>query len=206
MIGVPVTTRIDQLVVKETNTYLVGDDDEVIVVDPGADGEPVLNAVGDREILAVICTNGLEGHVGAALAVAERDEAPVALHRADRTLWRAVHGDDSPDIDIEEGGFFEVGDVRLQVLHTPGHTPGSVSLYCEELDAVLTGDTLLKGGPPGDGPVSADFATLLTSVGEKLLNLPGETRVLCGHGDETTIAAEDAHFDSWVTRGQSVDE
>ena len=102
--------------------------------------------VGEREILAVICTHGHAGHVAAALEVAERDEAPVALHPADLLSWREVH-DDDPEIEMEDGGAFEVADVRLEVLHAPGHSPGSVCLYCEELDAVFTGDVLSRRGP-----------------------------------------------------------
>ena len=73
------------------NSWIVGDDDEVIVIDPGDDAAAVLDAVGDREILAVICTHGHAGHAAAAIEVAERDEAPVALHPADRLAWREVH-------------------------------------------------------------------------------------------------------------------
>ena len=68
----------------ECNGWLIGDDDEVIVIDPGDDAEAVFEQVGEREIVAVICTHGHERHVAAAVEVAERDEAPVALHRSDR--------------------------------------------------------------------------------------------------------------------------
>ncbi|MFZ2044842.1 MAG: MBL fold metallo-hydrolase, partial [Trebonia sp.] len=79
--------------------WVIGDDDEVIVIDPGEDAAGVLEAVGDREILAVICTHGHASHVTAAIEVAERDEAPVALHPADRLHWRATHPDDAADIE-----------------------------------------------------------------------------------------------------------
>lgn len=185
-----------------TNAWIVGDDDEVIVVDAGHDAAAILGAVGDREILAVICTHGLDDHVGAAVEVAERDEAPVALHPKDRTSWQLVHPDDEADIEVEDGGVFEVADVELEVLHTPGHTPGGVCLYCEELDVVFAGDTLLKGGPAAEGPPSSDFATLLSSIGEKLFTLPPQTRVLSAHGEETTIADEEPAFEDWVARGR----
>lgn len=186
----------------ETNAWIVGDDDEVIVVDAGHDPAAILEAVGDREILAVICTHGLADHVGAALEVAERDEAPIALHEKDRGSWQVVHPDDEPDIDIEDGGIFGVAGVELEVLHTPGHTPGGVSLYCEELEVVFVGDTLPKGGPVADGTPSADFPTLLTSIGARLLTLPPDTRVCGGHGEETTVATEEPDFDVWVTRSR----
>ncbi|MQA88431.1 MAG: MBL fold metallo-hydrolase [Streptosporangiales bacterium] len=206
------TARVEQVVTSgrspgeegerdvENNVWIVGDDDEVIVVDAGHDAEAILEAVGDREVLAVICTHGLDDHVSAAVEVAERDEALVALHARDSALWRAVYPDHGPDVDIEEGGIFEVAEIELEVLHTPGHTPGGVCLYSEELEVVFAGDTLLKGGPPpADGP-HGDFPTLLNSIGEKLLTLPPETRVLSGHGEETTIGDEEPSFDDWVAR------
>lgn len=188
----------------EANAWLIGDDDEVIVVDPGEDSAGVLEAVGDREILAVICTHGHATHTAAAVEVAGRDEAPVALHRADKLTWRAAHPKDDPDIEMEHSGVFEVADARLEVIHTPGHTPGSVSLYCQDLDVVFTGDTLLASGPaPHDG-VFPDFPRQLTAIGEKLLDLPPETRVLPGHGEESLIADAAKRFDGWVTAGPSV--
>ena len=129
-------------------TWLVGDSDEVIVVDPGSDAEAVLDATAGREIIAVICTHGHPRHVAAALAVAARDEAPVALHRRDVLVWREAHAGGQLDIEMEGGGIFEVAGVALEVLHTPGHTPGSVSLYCEELGVVFAGDALLAAGRP----------------------------------------------------------
>ena len=75
----------------ENNTWIVGDDEEVIVIDPAHDAAAVLDAVGEREVLAVICTHGHSDHVAAALDVAERDEAPIALHPDDHMAWREVH-------------------------------------------------------------------------------------------------------------------
>lgn len=187
------------------NAWIVGDDEEVIVIDPGEDAIGVFETVGDREILAVICTHGHSSHVTVAVEVAERDEAPVALHPADRLHWRAVYPDVDPEIEMADGGLFDVADVQLEVIQTPGHTAGSVSLYCADLEVVFTGDTLLARGPaPHDGEYP-DFPRQLTAIGEKLLDLPSGTRVLPGHGEESTIAAATKRFDSWVTAGPSVD-
>ena len=185
----------------EINVWIVGDDDEFIVIDPGADPAAVLDAVDEREVLAVICTHGHAAHVAAAIEVAERDEAEVALHRKDRWLWREAHGEDDPDIDMEDGGVFEVADATLEVIHAPGHTDGSVCLYSPELGVVFTGDVLQAEGPvPHEGEFP-DFAGQLTAIGENLLALPRETRVLPGHGQETTIAAAEKKFDSWISSG-----
>jgi glyoxylase-like metal-dependent hydrolase (beta-lactamase superfamily II) len=182
------------------NTWIVGDDDEVIVIDPGSDGDAVLAAVGEREVLAVICTHAHAGHVTAAWAVAERDEAPVALHVADRVLWREVHEED-PDIEVEDGGSFEVAGVRLEVLHAPGHSPGSICLYCEDLDAVFTGDVVTADGPVATEDGYPDFPRQLSSIGSQVLTLPGQSRVLPGHGAELTVDAAEQSFDSWVAAG-----
>ncbi|HEY3733759.1 MAG TPA: MBL fold metallo-hydrolase [Streptosporangiaceae bacterium] len=183
------------------NTWLLGDDDEVIVIDPGHSAEAVLDAVGEREVLAVICTHAHPDHVAAALEVAERDEAPVGLHPKDLLLWRESHPEEEPVIEMADGGIFEVADVSLEVIHTPGHTPGSVCLYCEELGVVFSGDTLLASGPAPYCGEFRDFAGQLTAVGENLLTLPADTRVLPGHGEEITVAAAEKQFDSWVTAG-----
>ncbi|MQA01624.1 MAG: MBL fold metallo-hydrolase [Streptosporangiales bacterium] len=185
----------------ENNVYVIGDNDEVIVVDAAHHAEAILEQVGDREILAVICTHGHNDHVNVALELAERDEAPVAMHRGDRRLWEMTHEDQRPDISIEPGGTFEVADIVLTVLHTPGHSPGSICLYAEDLGVVFTGDTLFKGGPGATGRSFSDFPTILTSISDELLSLPAKTRVLPGHGEETTIGTEEKDYADWVERG-----
>jgi glyoxylase-like metal-dependent hydrolase (beta-lactamase superfamily II) len=185
----------------DRNAWVIGDTEEVVVVDPGKDADAVLAAVGDREILAVICTHGHEAHVAAAPEVAARDEAPVALHPKDLLAWREVHGDADPEIEMEEGGSFEVAGVTLEVLHTPGHTPGSVSIYCDDLGVVFSGDALSADGPYPHAGEQPNFSQQLSSIGAELLTLPGGTRVLPGHGEEVTIAVAEKSFDSWVTAG-----
>jgi glyoxylase-like metal-dependent hydrolase (beta-lactamase superfamily II) len=188
----------------EINVWIVGDDEEVIVIDPGRDTAGVLDVVGDREVLAVICTHGHADHVAAAIELAERDEAPVALHPKDRNLWREAYPVDDADIEMEDGGIFEVGDVRLEVIHAPGHSGGSVCLYCEDLGVVFTGHVVAAEGPVAHDGEFPDFASQLTAIGEHLLTLPSDTRVLPGHGQETTIASAEKNFDSWVSAGPVV--
>ena len=183
------------------NTWIVGDDEEVIVIDPGTDAGSVLEAVGEREVLAVICTHGHASHVAAAVEVADRDEAPIALHPRDLLQWRNAKAGDDPEIDMEDGGIFEVADVSLEVIHAPGHTPGSVCLYSEELQVVFSGDVLLARGPAPHEGEFPDFPAQLSAIGEHLLTLDAATRVLPGHGQESTVAAATKRFDSWVTAG-----
>lgn len=192
--------RIDR-VTGTVNTWIIGDDDEVIVIDPGDEAAAVLDAVGDREIAAVICTHGHPHHVASAFEVAKRDDAPVALHPADKLPWRDAHGQTLPDIDMEDGGVFEVADVTLEVISTPGHSPGSVCLYCEELEALFTGDLVTAEGPVPHNGYFTDFSRQLSSIGAGVLTLDGDTRVLPGHGDESTVTTLERKFDSWVTAG-----
>jgi glyoxylase-like metal-dependent hydrolase (beta-lactamase superfamily II) len=179
----------------------VGDDEDVIVIDPGTDAAAVLEVVGDREILAVICTHGHAGHCAAAFEVASRDEAPVALHPGDRHAWREVH-DNPPDIDVEDGGKFAVGDVTLEVLHAPGHSRGSICLFCEELDVVFTGDVVSETGPVARDDGFPNWGRQLDAIGSQVLTLPPQTRILPGHGEEFTVASAEKRFDSWVAAGQ----
>jgi glyoxylase-like metal-dependent hydrolase (beta-lactamase superfamily II) len=192
--------RIDRVITpgpRQPNAWLVGDDSEVIVVDPGGDPATVREAVGDRDVLAVICSHGHPAHAAAAREIAG-DDAPVALHRADLLLWRETQPGESPDIEMEDGGIFGVGGVTLEVIHAPGHTPGSVCLYCEELGAVLTGDVVLADGPARHDGEFPDFPGQLSAIGEKVLTLPADTRVLPGHGEETTVAVTGKRFDIWA--------
>lgn len=192
--------RIDR-VTGAVNTWIIGDDNEVIVIDPGESADAVMAVVGQREVLAVICTHGHARHVAAAFGVADRDEAQVALHSADRLAWREAHPGKEPDIYIEEGGIFEVADVTLEVIHTPGHTPGSSCLYCEELGVLFSGDAVSGGGPVPHQGYFDDFPRQVSSIGASVLTLDGETRILAGHGEESTVALAERRFDSWVSAG-----
>jgi glyoxylase-like metal-dependent hydrolase (beta-lactamase superfamily II) len=207
---VAVTARIERVVTEgvvnidgaeykvENNTWIVGDDEEVIVIDPARDAEAILSSVGEREVLAVICTHGLPDHVGGAIEVAARDEAVVALNRKDRQLWRETWQETYPDIDMEDEGIFGVADVELEVIATPGVTQGGVSLYVEALGVVFTGKTLLADGPGKVGGEYPALADQLTAIGERLFTLPTDTRVLPAHGEETTIGEQEPHFDNWL--------
>ncbi|WP_067830496.1 MBL fold metallo-hydrolase [Actinomadura kijaniata] len=212
----------------ENNTYLIGDDSEVIVIDPGFDAEAVLDKVGDREVMAVILTDGNDHHLGTALEVSaagEEDEeywAPIALHRADRLLWRDYFGrlardeDDEeqakalrslePDIWLEDGGVFEVAGAQLEIQHTPGHTPGSVSVLSDQLGVLFSGDTLHRGRPGSIGGVFEDLRKQLNSIGALITPLPRDMRVLPGQGEETTAGDENARWESWGALATENDE
>ncbi|MFF2506890.1 MBL fold metallo-hydrolase [Streptomyces sp. NPDC058067] len=178
----------------DNNVWLIGDDDEVLVVDAAHDAAAITAAVAGRRVTAIVCTHGHDDHIGAAAELSEATGAPVLLHPAERDLWEAVHPDRKPDAELTDGMLLTVAGVDVQVLHTPGHSWGSCSLYVPSLGAVLTGDTLFHGGPGATGRSYSDAPTIAASIRARLLTLPGGTVVHTGHGQDTTIAAERANI------------
>ncbi|WP_040160347.1 MBL fold metallo-hydrolase [Nigerium massiliense] len=176
----------------DNNVWVVGDDAECLVIDAPHDPDAVMDVVGDRRVLAVICTHGHDDHVRYAPEVGRRAVAPVLLHPADLEVWHLTHADD-PTGALTEGQEFRVGDATLRVLHTPGHSPGSVCLYSPELGVLFSGDTLFEGGPGATGRSFSDADVIVDSIKTRLFELPGGTVVKTGHGDDTTIDAERAN-------------
>ncbi|GAA4411038.1 MBL fold metallo-hydrolase [Fodinibacter luteus] len=184
----------------DNNVWLVGDDHEVLVVDAAHDAEAILAAVGDRRVVAIVCTHGHNDHVNAVGDLVAATGATASLHPADRVLWDQSQAE-PPGGELADGMPFTVGDVELTVIHTPGHAPGACCLHAPALGVLLSGDTLFKGGPGATGRSYSDFPTIIDSIRTRLLGLPPETVVLTGHGDPTTIGAEAPHLQEWVARG-----
>ena len=184
----------------DNNVWLLGDDDEVMVIDAPHDADAIEAAVGGRIVTAVVCTHAHDDHVRFAPELAERTTAPTLLHPADRVLWDLVHAKHEPDGDLHDGDVLEVAGTKVHVLHTPGHAPGAVCLHVPDLGVVFSGDTLFQGGPGATGRSYSDYQTILSSIRTRLFSLPPETRVLTGHGDETTVRAEAPSFDEWVKK------
>jgi glyoxylase-like metal-dependent hydrolase (beta-lactamase superfamily II) len=185
----------------DNNVWVLGDDEECVVVDAPHDAEGILAVVGDRRVKAILCTHAHDDHVRVAPALRERVRAPIFLHPGDRPLWELTHREQLWDVDLADGDTVEVAGTPVRVLHTPGHAPGAVCLHVPELGCVFTGDTLFQGGPGATGRSFSDFPTIVESIREQLLSLPPETVVLTGHGDSTTIGAEKDDVEEWVRRG-----
>ena len=174
----------------DNNVWLVGDDDEVLVIDAPHDAAPIVAAVGGRRVTAIVLTHGHNDHITAAPALRKATGAPIWFHPADRMLWDMVHGGIDPDEELAEGTAFRVAGTTLTALHTPGHSPGSTCLHAPDLATVFTGDTLFSGGPGATGRSFSDHPTIVNSIRSRLLTLHGDTVVRTGHGDDTTIQAE----------------
>ena len=174
----------------DNNLWVVGDDEECIVIDAPHSVDDILTVVAGRTVKAIICTHAHDDHVRVAPALREATGAPILLHPDDRPLWELTHSDELWDADLEDGQTIKVAGAGLKVLHTPGHAPGGVCLYVHDLDCVFTGDTLFEGGPGATGRSFSDEHQIKDSIRSKLLRLPDETVVHTGHGPDTTIGAE----------------
>lgn len=185
----------------DNNVWLVGDELEVLVVDAAHDHVPILAAIGDRTVTAIVATHGHNDHINAGAALADATGAPILLHPDDAELWDRVYPDRRWDRDLEDGQVLAAGGHELRVLHTPGHTPGGVCLWDRGTGVLFSADTLFKGGPGATGRSFSSFPTIIESIRTKVLTLPPATLVHTGHGDDTRIGDEAPHLDEWIARG-----
>jgi glyoxylase-like metal-dependent hydrolase (beta-lactamase superfamily II) len=192
----------------QTNCYIVGDETsgEGIVIDPGGDAELILEAVRrlKLEIKLVVDTHGHFDHIMANKEVVEGTAAPLAIHPDDAAMLTNplrsfsffagnFHPSPPATVSLTEGSTIEIGSVKLQVLHTPGHSPGSVSLWCAEHKVVFSGDALFNMGIGRTDFPGGSMHILLQSIRDKLFTLPDDTVVYSGHGPQTTIGFERRH-------------
>lgn len=201
------TVRVDHAVVSGTfsldggtfdvdnNVWVVGDDEQCLVVDAPHDVDAILEVVAGRAVKAIVCTHAHDDHVRVAPQLRRRTGAPILLHPDDRPLWELVHGSDEEgaelwDADLTDGMTLTIGGEAVRVIHTPGHAPGAVCLHVPDLGCVFTGDTLFEGGPGATGRSYSDPDQIMESIRSRLFDLPDETVVHTGHGPDTTIGAE----------------
>lgn len=185
----------------DNNVWIVGDEETALVIDASHDTEAIAAAVGDREPLGILLTHGHEDHVNCAPELAAALDTHLYLHPADLFLWEQTHSETVPDFALEQGATFSVGGHEMVTLHTPGHTPGSVSFYLGSHGIVFSGDTLFRGGPGATRWEYSSFSGIIESIESQLFTLPRETRVSPGHGDGTSVAAEMSNLQQYIERG-----
>jgi hydroxyacylglutathione hydrolase len=193
--------------ITQTNCYVVGCEEalEGVVIDPGGHPGRVLSAVDESglTIRYVLNTHCHFDHMGANAEVVAATGAPLALHPAELPILQAqggaawfgvtVNESPMPDVELEDGQALEVGALRFQVLHTPGHSPGGVTFYLAEEGAAFDGDVLFAGGVGRTDLPGGDWDALERSIREVLFTLPDETVLYPGHMSKTTVGHEKAH-------------
>lgn len=187
----------------EANCYILWDekDKEAIIVDPGEEGERIIEIIRKDwlKIKSIVNTHTHIDHIGANDFLVERTGAPLLVHSADVSLLQnaelnlsALTGKDRsfslPARVLEEGDEIRVGNFSLRVLHTPGHTPGSICLYGD--NKLFSGDTLFAGGIGRTDLAGGNAKELQKSIKEKILTLPDEVVVYPGHGPSTVVDKE----------------
>ena len=187
----------------QANCYLVGcaQTRQAAVIDPGGDADHILAALSRDHltVTAIINTHGQFDHVGANKPIKEATGADLMIHQLDAPMLAHLKGsaaawglraEDSPQPDrlLADGDTVSVGQLTLGVLHTPGHTPGGISLVVDK--AVFVGDTLFEGSIGRTDFPGGNLDTLVRSIQTKLFALPEDTVVYAGHMGTTTIGRE----------------
>jgi hydroxyacylglutathione hydrolase len=206
------TMIIDRLILGayETNCYVLRSSEEAedcLVVDPGLEAGPLIEFLEDRKLrpAAVVLTHGHVDHIAGLAALRKKfPGARVYIHKLDANMLAEPYANlsimsgisfttEPEDVALEEPDVIDLAGIKLQVLHTPGHTPGGICLYTAEDGVIFVGDTLFAGSIGRTDFPGGNTSKLLRGVKEKLFTLPGETKAYPGHGPATTIADEKAH-------------
>ena len=189
-----------------TNTYLAADPDscEAVVIDPAWDGHLILKEAQQHgwRISQLWYTHAHFDHIGGAgaLSKALNPQPVVALHHADRVLWEAQGGaplfgfridpGPEPGIDLHQGQVLHLGSLQFEVRETPGHTPGHCVFYYAEAGVLFCGDLIFKGSVGRTDLPGGNWDMLVKSIHNQVFSLPDETRLLTGHGEETSVGEE----------------
>lgn len=184
----------------DNNCYLLRDieRDEALLIDAADDATRILSEVGDTAVKAICTTHGHFDHWQALADVADATGAPFHLHPRDADMVTRP-----ADVPVADGMTLAAGGFSVELLHTPGHTPGSTCLLLRSPggDHLFTGDTLFPGGPGNTFGDADAFARIMVSLRERLFVFGDDTWVYPGHGDDTTLGRERPSLDEWQARG-----
>lgn len=180
----------------QSNCYLLitSGGQEGVLIDPGDQADDIVRLVGSLTMKHILITHGHPDHVGALEAVRHALKVPVGIHPADAETYNLLF-----DISLEDDVSFDMGDDRLEVVHIPGHTPGSIALRLVEggqSERVIVGDTIFPGGP-GHTQTPQDLETSLASLAKTVFTWADETILYPGHGSSTTVGEERAAFEAF---------
>jgi len=203
--------KIDRLILGayETNCYVLRNsdaDNDCLVIDPGLDAGALIDFLKEQKLnpVAVILTHGHIDHIaGLAALRSQFPDIKVYIHKLDAEMLTepqmnlsvmsgAGFSTEPEDVALEQDSVIEQAGVKLLVLHTPGHTPGGISLYSKDHSTAFVGDTIFAGSIGRTDFPGGSMSQLLDSVKEKLFTLPDETKLYPGHGPATTVAIEKA--------------
>ena len=196
--------------------YLIGDREtrNAVIVDPAYGVSDILDILDQdgMQLSGVLASHYHPDHVGGSMmgfelegiaALLNRVDVPIHIQADEADFVRKVTGvTDESLVQHASGDIVRVGDVEIELIHTPGHTPGSMSFSVDGAPLLFSGDTLFPGGPGATQYEGGDFDTIMQSLEERMFRVfDGDTLVLPGHGLDTTLATEAPHLDEWYARG-----
>lgn len=186
-----------------TNCYILSKNDEALIIDPGGDADRITRLVDEKNIrpLAILLTHAHYDHIGALEELRREFEVDVHINEAEQhwlsnPSWNGSHKlpggyiTASPAEKLLEEGEMAIGSFHFRILHTPGHSPGSMSFIFEETKQIFSGDVLFQQGIGRTDLPGGDFSTLKRTIKEKLYRLDDAFIVYPGHGPSTTIGFE----------------
>lgn len=193
--------RIEQLQLGPwgTNAYIVvcQETDDSLVVDAPADADKIIHSLQATNPHYILLTHDHFDHTGALDELRSRLKVPLAAHEADSRRLNSP-----PEIPLKDGDTITLGNLKLKILHTPGHTPGGLCFRVGKY--LLAGDTIFPGGP-GKTATPGAFKQIVESITLKIFTLPGDTDIYPGHGETTTVARAKEEYAAFASRPHPAD-